>query len=50
MNLIIHLILTVFKADKLGFFKGYDNFSAVRVVVSNISIRLVITAIYKYKS
>jgi hypothetical protein len=40
-------MLTVFKADKPGFFEGYDSFGAVMVVVSNISIGLAITAVYK---
>lgn len=47
---MIHLMLTVFKADEPGFFEGYDSFGAVRVVVSNISIGLAITAVYKCKS
>jgi hypothetical protein len=50
VNLMIHLMLTVFKADEPVFFEGYDSFGAVMVVVSNIFIGLAITAVYKCKT
>lgn len=46
-NMLIHLVLKVLKADEPGFFTGYDTFSAIMVVVSNIFIGLAITAVYK---
>jgi hypothetical protein len=50
MNLMVHIMLSLFKADEPGFFEGYNSFGAIMVIVSNVLIGLAITAVYKCKS
>ncbi|KAK4981198.1 hypothetical protein LTR28_013246 [Elasticomyces elasticus] len=48
INLLIYVVVSVIKTDEPGFFVGYGHAGAITVVVSNVFIGLVITAVYKY--
>lgn len=50
INLMVHMMLKLFKRDEPGFFEGYNSFGAIMVIVSNVLIGLAITAVYKCKS
>ncbi|RDW84823.1 UDP-galactose transporter [Coleophoma cylindrospora] len=48
INLLLHLVIRVLKADEPGFFTGYGSIGACLVILSNVFIGLAITAVYKY--
>ncbi|KAL3426432.1 UDP-galactose transporter [Phlyctema vagabunda] len=48
INLLLHLVIRVLKADEPGFFTGYNSIGALMVILSNVFIGLAITAVYKY--
>jgi UDP-galactose transporter len=48
INLLLHLITRFIKPDEPGFFTGYGQIGAILVIVSNVLIGLVMTAVYKY--
>lgn len=48
VNLMVHIMLSMFKEDEPGFFEGYNSFGAIMVIVSNVFIGLAITAVYRY--
>jgi drug/metabolite transporter (DMT)-like permease len=50
VNAWIYFTIKIFKADEPAFFTGFDSVGAVLVVASNITIGLVITAVYKCRS
>lgn len=50
VNGICYLVTRIFIPGEPGFFTGYNSFSAIMVVVSNVLIGLVITAVYRCKS
>lgn len=50
VNLMVHIMLVMFKEDEPGFFEGYNSFGAIMVIVSNVFIGLAITAVYRCKS
>jgi hypothetical protein len=47
LNLLVYTVMRMIKSDEPGFFTGYGNIGAVLVVMSNVLIGLVITAVYK---
>lgn len=47
INLLLHLVIRVLKADEPGFFTGYGSIGACLVILSNVFIGLAITAVYK---
>ena len=49
LNFIIHIINRILKDDEPGFFTGYGNPAAFMVIMSNVFIGLIITAVYKCK-
>ncbi len=50
INLLVHIVVRILKADEPGFFEGYNSFGAIMVIASNVFIGLAITAVYKCKS
>jgi drug/metabolite transporter (DMT)-like permease len=50
INLVLHVITRFLNPDEPGFFTGYGNMGAIMVIMSNVFIGLVMTAVYKCKS
>jgi hypothetical protein len=48
INLLLHVITRIVKPGEPGFFSGYGQPGAVLVILSNVLIGLVMTAVYKY--
>ncbi|GAM87621.1 hypothetical protein ANO11243_056480 [Dothideomycetidae sp. 11243] len=48
INIIIHVLSRIFRPEEPSFFAGYTSWGAIMVVISNIFIGLIITAVYKY--
>ena len=48
INLLLHIITRIIKPDEPGFFTGYNEIGAILVILSNVLIGLVMTAVYKY--
>lgn len=48
INLLLHLITKIIRPNEPGFFTGYGEIGAILVIVSNVLIGLVMTAVYKY--
>jgi hypothetical protein len=49
INLLIHVMTKIIKPSEPNFFTGYDSWGAVMVIISNVSIGLAITVVYKCK-
>jgi hypothetical protein len=49
INFMLHITVSVLKADEPGFFTGYGSWGACLVILSNVFIGLAITAVYKCK-
>lgn len=47
INLIVYVVVKIIKTDEPGFFAGYGHAGAIMVIMSNVFIGLVITAVYK---
>lgn len=48
INLLLHIVTRLLKSDEPGFFTGYGSIGSIMVIVSNVTIGLAMTAVYKY--
>lgn len=48
-NLVAYFLVKTLKVDEPGLFVGYDSFSAIMVIISNVFVGLATTAVYKCK-